>query len=376
MIRVLHVIGAMDRGGAETMVMNLYRAANVARVQFDFLVHEQRECDYDKEILERGGNIYRLPRFVGTNIASYRKLCREFFNNHPEHAIVHGHIGSSAAIYLAEANRAGRFTIAHSHAQNFEPGLAGMAFRLLAHPQRHIARYFMACSNEAGVDRFGGSVVHSSRFSVVPNGIDLARYACDEAAHQKAQKALGIEGVPTFGHVGRLAPEKNHEFLLEVFQHVKEQLPDAMLLLCGRGPLEDNLRSSAAKRGLGDAVRFLGVRDDVPDVLRAMDVFIFPSVKEGLAMAAVEAQATGLYALLSTGVPELAAISPRAQRIPLDTGCEVWADAAVEAYRKSSQFERRDECALIRDAGFGIAETSERLTAFYEKAASGEPVHF
>ena len=173
MMRVLQVIGVMDRGGAETMIINLYRAMDRSDLQFDFLVHEQREGDYDAEIRRLGGRLYRLPRFTGINERAYRRQCRLLFAQHPEWAVVHGHIGSSAPIYLSEAKRAGCFAIAHSHAQNYQTGLAGLAFNMVSHPVRRVADYFMACSREAGLDRFGRNLVDSDRFSIVTNGIDL-----------------------------------------------------------------------------------------------------------------------------------------------------------------------------------------------------------
>ena len=135
MMRVLQVIGAMDRAGAETMIMNLYRAIDRTRVQFDFLVHEQRECDYDEEIRELGGRLHRLPRFTGVNLSTYRAACRRLFAEY-RYPVVHGHIGSSAAVYLREAKRAGSYAIAHSHAQNFLKGAPGLAFRVVAYPTR------------------------------------------------------------------------------------------------------------------------------------------------------------------------------------------------------------------------------------------------
>ena len=156
-MRVLQVIGVMDRGGAETMVMNLYRAMDRDKVQFDFLVHEQREGDYDAEIRRMGGRFFRVPRFTGANIGAYRKQVRALFAEHPEWRVVHGHIGSCAPVYLSEAKRAGAFAIAHSHAQNYEGGLAGLAFNLVAHPVRRVADYFMACSREAGLCTPGSS---------------------------------------------------------------------------------------------------------------------------------------------------------------------------------------------------------------------------
>ena len=129
-MRVLQVIGVMDRGGAETMVMNLYRAIDREKIQFDFLVHEQREGDYDAEIVRLGGRIFRVPRYTGLNAISYRRHVRALFAAHPEWCVVHGHIGSCAPLYLSEAKRVGAFAIAHSHAQNYGSRLSGLAFNV------------------------------------------------------------------------------------------------------------------------------------------------------------------------------------------------------------------------------------------------------
>lgn len=371
-MRVLQVIGVMDRGGAETMVMNLYRAMDRERVQFDFLVHEQREGDYDAEIVSLGGRIFRAPRYNGINGIAYRRCIRSLFASHPEWRVVHGHIGSCAPLYLSEAKRVGAFAIAHSHAQNYGNGISGVAFNIAAHPVRRIADYFMACSKEAGLDRFGPSIVEGNRFAIVPNGIDVASYACDERVHVEAKADYGLAGRPVVCHTGRLIPVKNHEFLLEVFARVVQSFPNAVLLLAGRGDLEEQIRARVNELGLKKAVFFLGVVDDVPRLLRAADVFVFPSINEGLALSVVEAQASGLPTIASTGVPELAVVSDRVCRMPLSSGVEAWATECVDKLRFSLSSERSDACDQVREHGFDIADTSVRLAAFYETAKKGD----
>lgn len=371
-MRVLQVIGVMDRGGAETMVMNLYRAMDRERVQFDFLVHEQREGDYDAEIVSLGGRIFRAPRYNGINGIAYRRCIRSLFASHPEWRVVHGHIGSCAPLYLSEAKRVGAFAIAHSHAQNYRNGISGVAFNIAAHPVRRIADYFMACSKEAGLDRFGSSIVEGNRFAIVPNGIDVASYACDERVHVEAKADYGLAGRPVVCHTGRLIPVKNHEFLLEVFARVVQSFPNAVLLLAGRGDLEEQIRARVNELGLKKAVFFLGVVDDVPRLLRAADVFVFPSINEGLALSVVEAQASGLPTIASTGVPELAVVSDRVCRMPLSSGVEAWATECVDKLRFSLSSERSDACDQVREHGFDIADTSVRLAAFYETAKKGD----
>lgn len=364
-MRVLQVIGVMDRGGAETMIMNLYRAMDRSDIQFDFLVHEERSGDYDEEIEDLGGRIFRLPRFNGVNGIAYRRQCEALVAEHPEWGVVHGHIGSSAPIYLSAAKRAGRYAIAHSHAQNYEGGLAGLAFSAAARPVRRVADYFFACSREAGLDRFGRAIVEGDRFSILPNGIDAERYACNQADHEKAKAALGLSGRPVVCHVGRLIPVKNHEFLFDVFSLVQKEKPDAVLLLAGRGELEQSLRQRAADMDLTDAIRFLGVVDNVPDILRAADAFVFPSIKEGLPLAAVEAQAAGLPVLVSTGVPDLVLLTESAQRLPLDVGSEAWAGVCLKQVNTATSEQRSDDIDQVRAHGFDIVDTSKWLADFY-----------
>lgn len=362
-MRVLHVIGAMDRGGAETMIMNLYRAMDKDQIQFDFLVHEQDACDYDEEIEDLGGRIYRLPRFTGLNIIEYRRLCRQFFSSNKDHPIVHGHIGSCAPQYLSVAKKAGRLTIAHSHAQNFPLSIPQLGFRFVSFPTRFVAHRFLACSNEAGRDRFGSRVVESDKFSIVKNGIDLSLYNCNKETQLQLKREWGNEEAFLIGHVGRFASEKNHRFLLEVFSLVHDRMPQAKLMLIGRGPLEDELRNWIDAHGLHDAVEFLGIRGDVPEVLKTLDVFVFPSFSEGLAMACVEAQTAGTPCVISTGVPESAVIDDVTVRLPLSKGAAAWADAVANVSgQKVDHLSRVDEA---RTCGYDINETARWLEQYY-----------
>ena len=374
-LRVLQVIGVMDRGGAETMVMNLYRAIDRSKIQFDFLVHEQREGDYDAEIRELGGRFFRLPRFSGVNAHTYRQKVHSIIAEHPEYRVVHGHIGSCAPIYLSVAKQAGAYTIAHSHAQNYGRGLERLVFKMAASPVRNIADYFMACSREAGLDRFGKAVVSGDCFSVVPNGIAVTRYKCDQASHEAAKARLGLVGRPVVCHTGRLTPVKNHAFLLDVFSRVHVHIPQAVLVCAGRGELEGQLKSRVDELGLAGSVRFLGVVDNVPEVLRAADAFVFPSVKEGLSLAVVEAQAAGLPATISTGVPDLALVSDRARRVSLDEGADAWAAIVLEDLNRAASSLRTDAVEQVRKHGFDIADTAARLSRFYTCAAAGGFAH-
>ncbi len=364
MINILHVVGAMDRAGTETFIMNLYRHMDRTNVQFDFLVNAQQPCDYDQEIISMGGKIHRIPTYSLINYLSYRQAFRTFLAEHPEYQIIHGHIGSSAPVYLAEAKRQGRYTIAHSHSAVRTTSLRDVAFKAAARPVRGIADHYMACSPEAALDRFGPKIAASDSCCIVNNGIDTETYARSPECIARARASFSFGDEPVFGHIGRFSPEKNHRFLLSVFADIKRSLPSAKLLLIGRGPEETSMHEQVQAIGLSDAVIFAGIRDDIPEALRSMDVFLFPSIYEGLGISFVEAQAAGLHCIASTGTPDHACISDRAQRLSLDR--DLWTTKAIAAY-EASRRSKDDRCALIKEKGFDIGTVADMLFEFYRE---------
>lgn len=365
MERILQVIGRMDRGGAETLIMNLYRNVDRSTIQFDFLVHTQEKADYDEEIESLGGKIYRLPCFSGLNYFTYKRACRKHFLAHPEHRIIHGHIGSTAAIYLNEAKKNGRFTIAHSHSKNYNEGIKKFIFSFLSYPTRNIADFFIGCSEQAGIDRFGKTVVQGDSFVVLRNGVEVDKFTCTEEQHRHEKMLFGYDGFPVFGHVGRFVEVKNHMFLIDVFKEIKKNLPQAKLLLIGRGPLEESVKEYVKKSSLVDDVIFLGLCDDVPTFLKILDIFVFPSISEGLPVSIIEAQAAGLPLITSSGVDKDACLLPTSKRISLDEGCKVWASELTSMY--SELEERKDVADIIRNKGFDIKSSTNQLLSIYRE---------
>ena len=370
-LKVLQVIGAMNRGGAETVVMNLLRSIDRDAFQFDFLVHEQGRCDYDDEIESLGCAIYRIPRFKVANAASYRLACRRFFAEHSEYQVVHGHIGSCASIYLDEAHRVGCATIAHSHNVNSTSFLHRSLYALLVRDLPHIADAFLGCSLQAGIDRFGIGVAVSPRFNVMRNGIDLARYENDAVTHDEAKRALGYDGVPLVGIVGRLVTQKIQAFLLDVFAGILQELPQARLLIVGRGDKEGELREKAERLGMAASVDFLGVRDDVPEILKALDVFVFPSLREGLGMSLVEAQAASVPCLATDTIARDAFLTDYAQALPLAAGAGEWSRHALALLRNPPI--RQDARQTIRAQGYDIKDVAKWMEDYYRRLALRAP---
>lgn len=366
MNRILHVIGAMNRAGAETLIMNIYRQIDRTRIQFDFLVHTTEQCDYDAEIISLGGRIHRLPEYRGLNSISYRKKCHNFFLNHPEYKIVHGHIGKGAPIYLSEAKKLGCKTIAHAHSENFYKGVYRIAFKAATFPTRYIADSFMACSPNACRATFGKKIEKSGSYYLLKNGIDLSSYKCTHELHLSEKASLKLSDKIVFCHVGRFVEVKNHQFLIKTFKIVQDKIPNSVLLLCGDGPLRPQIHELVLSLQLENSVYFFGIRNDISNILKASDVFIFPSISEGVGLAAIEAQASGTICILSTGVPKAAVASENAIRLPLADGEDQWANIAIKAYRDYDSSKRTNDNDQVGRNGYDIRDTSKWLQNYYK----------
>ena len=365
MLRVLQVIGKMDRAGAESLIMNLYRAVDRTKVQFDFMVFTSEEGDYDQEILELGGRIYHMPSFKGYN---YLNLCgnfKEFFKKHP-YKVVHGHIGSLSPAYLYYAKKNGAYAIVHSHATKSSVLWERYAFWLLSHRVSSIADYFFACSKQAGIDMFGTEIAEKDNFKVLKNCINVEAFKYSEERHQSLKELFKLEDKMVYGHVGRFTEAKNHEFLIEVFEKLAEKNDKAVLLLVGRGELENKIKKIVHEKKLDEKVIFMGVRDDIPDMMNLFDVFVFTSVFEGLGNVCIEAQAAGLPCFVSNAIQNEAIVSEHVWRYSLDDTAKEWAHNIEEVM---SRFERKDGRGSVTEAGYDAKSIAEWLQTFYlEKA--------
>lgn len=361
MLRVLHVIGKMDRAGAETMIMNLYRKIDRSQIQFDFMVFSDAKADYDDEIIRMGGNIYRMPSFKGWNYCSLGRHFDAFFAKH-RYKIVHGHIGSLAPLYLKSAKKNGAYTIAHSHATNSTDLIERMVFGILSYPVRYIADYYYACSEQAGIDRFGQKIEKSDKFDVLNNGIDASEYRFSNERHLLLKKAFGLEEKNVYGHVGRFVPEKNHVFLINVFSEISYLDENAVLVLAGRGTEENKIKEIVKNYHLEEKVIFLGIRNDVANLMNMFDCFIFPSKHEGLGIVGIEAQAAGLPAFVSDRIPEEAVITNHCWKLSLNKSAKQW---AIFIFETMKEFKRTDSYRDIVKAGFDISKTAFQLQQFY-----------
>jgi len=357
----------MNRGGAETLLMNLYRKMDRNIIQFDFIVHHRPKGDYDDEIRTLGGKIYYMPHYNGLNHFSYIKEWKRFFLTHPKYSIIHGHIRSTAAIYLRIAKKFGKTTIAHSHGTSSRGNYFDRFVKtVMQYPIRYISEYYLACSKEAGIWLFGNKVCQNGNFKIMHNAIDSSQFTFSQDLRIQKRKELGIERQFVLGHIGNFDTVKNHTFLVDIFDSVCQKDPSCSLLFVGNGnnSLQRNIEEKVKQKGLTDKVKFLGKRTDVNELLNAFDLFLLPSLHEGLPLVIVEAQANGLICLLSDTVSREAAITGNVEFISLKKSAEFWADRIL-SYRNG--YERLNMQETVKNAEYDIDGVAQWLTKFYLK---------
>lgn len=360
MIRVLQVFGCMDRGGAESMIMELYRHIDRTKIQFDFVVHTTRKCAYDVEIVSLGGRIFSVPAFTIKTAYKYKKAWKQLLFQHMEWKIVHGHVRSTASIYLSIANKYNKYTIAHSHSISSGKGISSIVKDYL---QKSInADYYFACSQKAGEWLFGKEITNSSNYSILPNAIDTLKFDFNPLVRERIRKETNCEKALLIGHVGSFYDVKNHDFLLRVFECIKKKNSSAKLMLVGEGYLKNEIIRQVNHLGLTDSVIFTGSRSDVNELLQAMDIFVFPSKFEGLPVILVEAQSTGVPIVMSDKVPNEVIMTDGLITVQLlDNSPEQWADHILSRTKINRYGHTKD----IINHGFDISSTSKWLEDFY-----------
>ena len=363
-IRVLQVVTHMNRGGLETMLMNYYRNIDRNKVQFDFLTHrpENEKKDYDDEIRGLGGKIYHMP-VLNPFSPSYMKSLDRFFKEHKEYKIVHSHLDCLSAYPLKAAKKNGvPVRIAHSHNAK---STINLKYFFLCYEKaviKSVATDWFMCSSLAGEWSYGKKAVHEGKCVFLKNGIETKKYSFDERIRESVRKELGLGDSFVVGHIGRFMQQKNHTFLIDIFAEIKKINNKAKLLLISEGRLMDEIKEKVAKLGLQKDVLFLGFRNDIPELMQAMDIFVLPSLWEGLPFTLVEAQSAGLPCVISDVISDEAIVTDLIQKSSLNDTAEQWAHNILNKYDKTL---RKDTSSLVKDAGFDIETSAKWLQEFY-----------
>lgn len=324
MKRILCILSSLDAGGAETFLMKVYRILPPEQYQFDFIISVEGGC-YTQEVQMRGGRIFQIPERTKDFWGAFSGILSVVKENRYDVVLKLGENALAVADLIA-AKLGGAKTLA-LRSCNAPTGLS-LASRCIHNSLKPllnaVATVRIAPSQLAAEYMFG----KKANVTLLHNGVDLNVFQYDKDSRMRIRKEFSIENSLVVGHVGRLHKQKNHQYLLQVFCRIREKRPDARLLIVGIGELESEIRSRVKELGLEDAVIFTGQRFDIPQLLSAMDVFVFPSLHEGMPNTVIEAQATGLPCVIADTITPEADITGLVTYLPLKDPSR-WAQTAL-----------------------------------------------
>jgi glycosyltransferase involved in cell wall biosynthesis len=343
----------MQRAGLETVLMNYYREVDRTQIQFDFLVHRSKKSAYENEILSMGGHIFRMPRLYPQNYLTYLHEMSLFFNNHREYQVVHSHIDAMSYLPLLAAKRAHvPIRIAHAHSAGIDRDYK-LPLKLWFKSQiPKVSNRFFACGDQAG--RF---LFQSSNFFIMKNAIPVNKFQYSETRRNIVRKKMKVkENTFVVGCIGRLSYPKNHKFIIDVMARVVKKKSNVVLWIIGDGEYREALQNQIVALGLENVVSLLGSRSNTEDFYQAMDMFVLPSIFEGIPMVGVEAQAAGLPCVFSEGVSDEVVYATDITKLPLVES--KWVDKIANASKLERHF-------VTNFGGYDIHSASPKLVEEY-----------
>lgn len=357
-IRVLHVVQRMEAGGTQALLMNIYRNIDRSKVQFDFLVEYPDKEFYDDEIISMGGRVFYTNFRNDYNIIKFKKKLEEILKENPEYKIMHVHVSTIGYICFKIAKKYHiNVRIAHAHNNSSVHDSKYILRNLLRKTFSAKSTERFACSESAGKFFF-----KDKEFNILKNAIDTDKFVYSAELRDKKRSELNIGDNIVIGNIGRLHEQKNQSFLIDIFKILKEKNENMKLLIIGKGPLENKLKEQVKKLDLENDVIFLGNRSDVNELYQAMDLFIFPSLFEGLGIVAIEAQASALPVLCSDQTPSEIEITPYIEKMSIKERSNTWADKAIELLRNNNRRGMKEE---IIKAGFDIKSVALEMQEYY-----------
>lgn len=369
LVRILHVVGAMNRGGTETMLMNLYRNIDHEHLQFDFISYHQEEAHYDEEIKAMGGKIIRL-----TKTRSMKQLYDAIKQNGP-YAAVHAHTLFHCGLASIAARLAGikvRISHAHTTSDDHDSYLRKIYNRFMRGVITHFSTHLMACSQGAGRYLFGKKTLTKQTYTYFPNVIEYEKFLSPSQIDMKKFKLeVGLGNHLVLGHIGTFKEVKNQIFLLDIMKKLVKDSP-AKMILVGDGELRKPIQAEVEKSGLAEDISFLGVREDIATILSSIDVFVFPSLSEGLGLVLLEAQACGIPCIVSEAIqPEADLNIGLMTTLKLADGPKAWANKAIE-----QAFQKEHDVNKITNGfeknGYSIKNGIAQLMHIYQIYSGGE----
>lgn len=366
-IRVLHY-GALSGtyGGVESYIINQYRKLRKCNIQYDFLVNNSEEkLAYEDELKNYGCNIYRIWNGRKNGIIKHYYNLYKFFKSHKNlyDIAIGNYLDIQNIDFLIMAKLSGiKICIAHSHMAD---GKRCFRDKILVGINRILGwgffDYLFACSERAGKWMFGSFLWRIKKKQVIYNSIEAKRYIFDKEKRKYVRSLLNLDNKFVIGHTGRFAIQKNHDFIIDVFKEINKQYNNSILVLVGKGPLEETIRNKVKSLNLEDNVIFFGERNDVNDLLQAMDIFIFPSNFEGLGISVIEAQYSGLKCFVSDNIPKEAKITENIFFISLEKNAKYWANFILN----NKDYERKEMNDLVKNKEYDIDYNVDKIKEFF-----------
>lgn len=361
-IKILQIFTVLNKGGAETNLMNYYRNMDRSQFQIDFLVHRETGF-FEEELIKSGSKIFRLPAILPWKLKEYKKAVKNFFEEHNDYDIIHGQCSELGVFIYEEAKRRGiPVIIAHAHNNRMDRDKK-LLFRLMwkKRMRKSINAYF-TCGKEAAENLFGKKL--SEKSYQMNNAIEVEDFQFNQEVREKKRKELQAEDTINLVNIGRFNTQKNQSFLFDIFAELIKRNKKYKLFLVGQGELESQLREKAKQLQIEQDVEFLGLRNDISELLQAMDVFVFPSLFEGFGIAFLEAQATGLKCVVSDNIAnEAHIVKNNIVEISLKNSAQQWAEKIAEI----NNFERKNVTTLIKEKGYDIKENAQKLEKKYKE---------
>lgn len=373
MIRVLQVFGEpLSDGGQESFIMNMYRNIDKEKIQFDF--YTPFFCDNKRlknEIKGLGGNVYASNgRFEKEGVKKdFITGLKNFLNEHKYEVI---HINSGSIFNLAFgakiAKKSGaKKIIVHSHAT----GINNIKYKIIKHFSAKIflsnVTDYLACSKDAAIWKFPKKIIKNNEFTVIKNGIELEKYVYNENVRKEYRSLFKIsEDEFVIGHIGRFEEPKNHVFLINLYEEILKKDSNTRLLLIGHGTLKETIKQILREKDIIDKVIFLERREDINNILQAMDIFVFPSTFEGLGIVTIEAQTAGLVTICSNNIPEEANVTELFYKMDLNEDIEKWRDLILSF--KDKKIDRHNKDDIVRKSGYDAKESANRLLEIYKNS--------
>ena len=364
-IRVIHFVDRLKRGGTQAVLYEWLSNIDSSKFQFDFLTFLDSDSEYVKEFEQLGSNVYQISSLKYTSIIKFNNDLDAFFRDN-KYDIAHGHSKSKNVFFLAAAKKAGiKVRISHSHNTHFQS--KALAGEILKPFLKKYSTDLFACSVIASDFLYGKNAFKRGKVMIIPNGINTEIFKYNEEIRNIYREQLGVNNCLLIGHVGRFMDQKNHIFLIDIFNEIHKIIPEAKLILVGDGEEEiiDKVKSKAKSFNIEDQLIMTGVRKDVNKIMQAMDIFVLPSLFEGLPMVGVEAQASGLPCFFSDTITREVDLIGKSEYISIKATPRYWAERICSFNCEIS--DRSQGSVLVYNAGFDSKSATDMVCRYYEE---------